>query len=98
MPFSISCAIPGRVGEPKTSFNTGELAPSGAEAIEIRVDTSAYSSKLEFWSDFERLKQRMRELAEPRPEFAGNIAVPGTERITEDGELRITEDGQVRIL
>jgi hypothetical protein len=90
--FSLSLQKPGRVGEPKTTFNKGELEPTAGEAVELRVDTTAYSSKLAFWSDLYRLLQRVRELDEPRPEFVGVPFV--TLFLTEDGQILMAEDGE----
>ena len=87
MPFySISLQKPGRVGEPKTTFNEGNRPPTTGEAIEIRVNTDAYRipsspqqhSPVAFWADLHRLMQRMRERGEPRPEFAGPVTGDNT--------------------
>lgn len=84
MPFySISLTRTGqRVGEPKTTFNEGELEPTFGEAIEIRVNKDAFQaahhaqqhSPRIFWADLRRLLHRMREKSEPRPEFAGPVS------------------------
>lgn len=72
MPFySISLRKPGRVGEPKTTFNEGSLNPPSGEAIQLRVADNAYPSKLAFWADLNRLLQRARERGQPYPNFSG---------------------------
>ena len=95
--FSLSLRKPGRVGEPKTTFNAGELEPAAGEAVEVRLDETAYSSPLAFWSDYRRLVQRIRELGEPRPEFVGP-PLTAFARVTENGVVRITEDDVVRVV
>lgn len=90
--FSLSLRKPGRVGEPKTTFNAGELPPTPGQAIELRVADGAYPTKLAFWADLSRLLQRMRELSEPRPEFAGPAQLNAY--LLENGaDLYVLEDG-----
>jgi hypothetical protein len=62
-PFSISCK---KAPERKTDYTEGTAAPTGGEAIEIRVEEEFFHDKLDFWSTLEKLLQRLRERNEPR--------------------------------
>lgn len=64
MSYSISCK---RKPERKTDYTEGTLSPSGSEAIEIRVDESHFTDRLDFFAQLQRLIERMREQLEPRP-------------------------------
>ena len=61
--YSISCK---KSPEVKTDYTEGTDAPTTGEAIEIRVDESAFRDKGDFWALMRKLLDRMREQAQPR--------------------------------
>jgi len=52
--------------EQKSDMTEGTLAPN-AGSVELRVDDSGFSSKLDFWTTLERMLERVREQNQPRP-------------------------------
>ena len=58
MAISFSCKKP---PERKTDFTIGSDAPTAGEAIEIRVDETFFTSKLDFQTTLTRLNEFIRE-------------------------------------
>lgn len=62
MAYSISCK---KAPERKTDYTEGTDAPTAGEAIEIRIDETHFSDKLDFWGTLTKLLQRLRERGQP---------------------------------